>query len=86
MPPNVGTAAAATATGVSSASNAARRAIARSTTLLRDMATPCYLPPTTIGHAPHLTPDNFAKEPELRAKVVDFADLCVLPSLCLLMY
>ncbi|TYZ62712.1 hypothetical protein PybrP1_008554 [[Pythium] brassicae (nom. inval.)] len=75
MPPNVGAAATATATGVSSASSAARRVLARSTTLLRDLATPCYLPPTAMGHTPHLTPDNYAKEPELRARFVDFADL-----------
>lgn len=71
MPPNAASAAA------TSASSAARRALARSTTLLRDVATPCYLPPTALGHAPHLTPDNRAKEPELRAHFVDFADLCV---------
>lgn len=61
----------------------ARRALARTTTLLRDIATPCYLPPSVMGNVPHLTPDNVAKVKDLRAQLVDFADMCVRRSFLL---
>lgn len=55
--------------------SATRRAIARTGTLLRDVATPCYLPPSVAGHVPHLTPDNCAKVRDLKAHFIDFADM-----------
>lgn len=52
-----------------------KRALARTGTLLGDIATPCYLPPSVVGNVPHLTPDNSAKVRDLRAHFVDFADM-----------
>ncbi|KAJ0410181.1 hypothetical protein P43SY_002513 [Pythium insidiosum] len=51
------------------------RALFRTGTLFRDVPTPCYITPTIVGTVPHVTPDNLHKLPELKAQVVDFADI-----------
>ncbi|KAF1330361.1 Queuine trna-ribosyltransferase domain-containing protein, partial [Globisporangium splendens] len=55
----------------------AKRALFRTGTILQDIATPCYLPTAVVGNVPHLTPDNCKKLPDLKAQVVDYADLYV---------
>jgi hypothetical protein len=47
-------------------------------TVLENVSTPCYVPPSIAGIVPHITPDNYAKLPELTTQVVDFTDMCVL--------
>lgn len=56
-------------------SSIAKRALFRTGMILKDIATPCYLPTSVVGNVPHLTPDNCKKLPDLKAQIVDFADM-----------
>lgn len=44
-------------------------------TILHDLETPCYIPPSVVGILPFITPDNYSKLPEFTTQVVDYADI-----------